>query len=231
MTGSLPSSIVAGISFVGRGAGQVKTLGGFKKTHHTLPDAANATTNAFLGKICEGELAAQGEKLFQSVRASLSYKRKDVGLNLASPAAVLTAKDFVVEIFYALDESAPARYLVTTTLHSLKSAELVRTEEFNRIFAATFTELSFGLRKGASVEAIIDVIEALNDAEGLRVSYPSDCRECFISVEGIDVQVRCTGAALEMIFPRAGAPGELLERFAEVRSVFAVSRDLAGIIG
>ncbi|MEO7411944.1 MAG: hypothetical protein ABIZ81_01185, partial [Opitutaceae bacterium] len=92
MTGALPSSIVAGISFIGRGAGQVKTLGGFKKSHHTLPDAANATTNAFLGKICEGELAAQSEKLFQSVRTGLGYKRKDVGLSVASPAAVLTAK-------------------------------------------------------------------------------------------------------------------------------------------
>ena len=42
----------------------VKTLGGFKKGHHTVPDAVNATTNAFLGKLCAGELAADGETLF-----------------------------------------------------------------------------------------------------------------------------------------------------------------------
>ncbi|MEO7797885.1 MAG: hypothetical protein ABIY47_09195, partial [Opitutaceae bacterium] len=124
-----------------------------------------------------------------------------------------------------------ARYLVTTMLHSLKSADLARTEDFNRVFAAMFTELSFGLKKSQSVEAVIDLIEALDGGEGLRVSYPSDYRECIIGVEGIDVQLRCSGAALEMVFPRAGSPGELIERFAEIRSAFAVSRELAGIIG
>jgi hypothetical protein len=46
-----------GILFTGRGGGAVKQLAGFKKSHHSVPDAANATTNAFLGKLCAGELA------------------------------------------------------------------------------------------------------------------------------------------------------------------------------
>jgi hypothetical protein len=230
MTGPLPSSIVASISFIGRGGGGVKALGGFKKGHHTLPDAANATTNAFLGKICEGELTAQAEKLFQAVRTGLAYKRKEVSLVVTSPSAVLTAKDFTVEIFYAFEESAPDRYAVTTTLHDLKSAELARTEEFSRIFAAMFQELSFTLKKGASVEAMIDVIESLEGEGGIQVSYPSDYRECVISVEGVEAQVRCSGASLEIVFPRAGSPRELMEGFAAVREAFGVSRELTGMI-
>jgi len=231
MTGALPSSIIAGISFVGRGGGLVKALGGFKKGHHTLPDAANATTNAFLGKICEGELAAQAEKLFQDVRAGLGYKRKEVALSVASPGAVLTAKDFNVEIFYALEEAAPERYAVTTMLQGLKNADLARTGEFAGIFAGMFSELSFALKKGARVEAIIDVIEVLDGEGGLGVSYPSDCAECVISVEGVAARVRCTGGSLDMVFPRAGAPGELMEGFAAVRGAFSVSRELAGMLG
>jgi hypothetical protein len=231
MTRELPSSIIAGISFVGRGGGQVKALGGFKKGHHTLPDAANATTNAFLGKICEVELTAHAEKLFQAARTGLEYKRKEVSLNISSPGAVLTAKDFVVEIFYALEEAAPVRYAVTTTLHSLKNAEIARTEEFIRIFGGMFTELSFALKKGARVEAVIDLIEGLDPAAGLAVSYPSDCRECVVSVEGVDAQVRFSGASIEMVFPRAGSPAELMTGFAEVRGAFAVSRELGGLIG
>lgn len=229
--GPLPSSVVAGISFIGRGGGQVKALGGFKKGHHTIPDATNATTNAFLGKICEGELTTQAEKLFQAVRAGLGYKRREVSLSVASPGAVLTAKDFTVEFFYALEEGAPARYAITTTLHSLKNAELARTEEFGRIFHAMFSELSFALKKSASVEAMIDVIEALDGEGGLEVSYPSDYRECVIRVEGVDAQVRCSGASLEIVFPRPGSPGELMEGFAGVRGAFSVSCELAGMIG
>src|SRR5260221_160332 len=121
MTEALPSRIVVGINFIGRGGGAVKTVGRVKKSQHTLPEATNAATNAFLGKICEGELAAEAEGFFQAARSGLGYKRKEVSLGVASPAAVLTTKDFVLEIFYALEESMSGRYAVTTTLHSLKS--------------------------------------------------------------------------------------------------------------
>ncbi|MEO6873403.1 MAG: hypothetical protein ABI222_01140 [Opitutaceae bacterium] len=230
MTGELPSSIIAGISFIGRSGGLVKALGGFKKGHHTLPDAANAVTNAFLGKIAESELAATAEKLFQDAKARLGYKRKDVSLTVAGGAAVLTAKDFTVEIFYALEEASPARYAVTTTLRDLRNGDLAQTEEFAAIFAGKFTEISFALKKGARVEAMVDVIEALDGEGGLAVTYPSDCHECLIQVEGVDAQVRCSGATLEMIFPRAAAPHELMAGFAAVRGAFAISRVLAGLV-
>jgi len=230
MTGELPSSIISGIGFIGRSGGQVKALGGFKKGHHTVPDAANAVTNGFLGKICGPELAAQAEKLFQDVRTRLEYKRKDIALNVTGALAVLTAKDFTVEIFYLLEETTPGRYLVTTTLRDLKNGDLAQTEEFAAVFAGKFTEISFALKKGARVEAIIDVIEALDGEGGLSVTYPSDCRECVIHVEGVDAAVRCSGATLEMVFPRAGAPHELMAGFAAVRGAFAVSRVLAGLV-
>ncbi len=230
MTGELPSSIVAEIAFVGRGGGQVKALGGFKKGHHTLPDATNATTNAFLGKICAGELGEEAEKLFQRVRAGLGYKRKDVALSVTSPSAVLTAKDFVVEIVYALEETAPERFGVTTTLRELRDAAVARTEEFAAVFARRFTEISFGLKKGASVEAVIDAIEEIGGERGMTVSYPSDCRECVIRVEGVDAKVRCTGGTLEVVFAAAGSPRDLIDGFAVVRGAFAISKVLAGLI-
>ena len=231
MTGELPSSIIADIGFIGRGGGAVKALAGFRKPHHTVPDTANAVTNAFLGKICGGELAAEAELLFQAVRTGLAYRRKDVALSVAGPLAVLTAKDFTVEICYALEETAPARYMVTTTLRALRSADLARTAEFAAIFAGRFSEISFGLKKGARVEAVIDAVEALDGEGGLRVSYPSDCQECEIAVEGVDARVRCTGGTLEVVFPRRGGPAELMDGFAAVRGAFAISKVLGGLIG
>ncbi len=231
MADPLPSRVIASIAFVGRSGGPVKALGGFKKGRHTLPDAANATTNAFLGKICDGELADEAERLFQAVRTGLGYKRKEVALSITSPLAVLTAKDFTLEIFYALEEREAARYAVTTTLRELRNADLARTTEFAGIFAAKFTEISFALKKGASVEAVIDAIEALDGEGGLSVSYPSDYSECEIGVAGVEATVRCTGASLEIVFPRASGPAELMDGFAAVRGAFAISKALGGLIG
>jgi hypothetical protein len=231
MTGDLPSSVVAEIAFIQRSGGTVKTLRGFKKSHHTIPDTANAATNAFLGKICAEELGADAEALFQAVRTGLGYKRRDVSLSVASPGAVLTAKDFIVEFIYALEEAEPSRYAVTTTLRALRNLDLARTEEFSEIFAGRFTEISFALKKGARVEAVIDAVEAAEDETGLAVTYPSDCRECEITVEGVEAVVRCTSVALEIVFPRGGSPRDLIEGFSAVREAFAINKVLSGLIG
>jgi hypothetical protein len=231
MTSELPSGIVAEICFIGRGGGAVKRLGGFNKTRHTIPDAANATTNAFLGKLCTVELETEAEQLFQAIRGALGYKRKEISLSVTSPLAAIMAKDFAVEILYGLEERDPGSYAVTTTLRGLRDASLARTEPFARVFAAKFSEISFMLKKGARVEAIIDTIEALDGEGGLAVDYPSDCRECVIRVDGIDAQVRCGGASLEMVFPRAAGPAELIDAFAGMRGAFAVAKPLSGLIG
>jgi hypothetical protein len=231
MSAELPSRVIASIAFVGRAGGLVKGLGGFKKGHHSVPDAANAVTNAFLGKLCASELTDEAERLFQSVRAGLGYKRKDVSLSVTAPAATLTAKDFTVDIMYALEEREPVRYTTTTTLHELRDAATLRREEFSQIFAGAFSEICFSLLQGARVEAVIDAIEALDQAGGLKVDYPSDYRECMIRVDGVDADVRCTGASLDLVFPRAGAPGELIEAFASVREAFQISKALRALIG
>jgi len=209
----------------------VKMLGGFRKGHHTVPDAANAVTNAFLGKLCAGELAEEAERLFQDARTGLGYKRKDITLTIASPLATLVARDFAVDIFYALEERNPAQYAVTTTLRDLGDLRLARSDGLARLFAARFTEISFALKQGARVEAVIDAIEALDGVGGLVVAYPSDCSTCSIRVQGVEAEVRMTGATLEVVFPRRGGPNELIEAFALVREAFQVSKDLQGLIG
>ena len=231
MTDELPSRVITSIAFIGRAGGPVKGLSGFKKGHHTLPDAANAVTNGFLGKICATELADEAERIFQEVRAGLDYKRKDIALTVTSPLAVLTARDFSLELAYALEEREPTQYAVTTTLRELRDAEVARREAFARIFSGRFTEISFALKKGARVEAVIDAIEVLDGEGGLSVRYPSDCRECVIGVEGVDATVRCTGATLDVVFPRGAGPAELLDAFGAVRGAFRISKALSGLIG
>ncbi len=231
MTGPIPSAIIAGISFTGRTGGVVKLLAGFRKGHHTVPDAANATTQAFLGKLCASELGGHAEELFQRTRTGLGYKRRDLAVTLTPPLAVLTAKDFTLEIAYALEPENPAHYTVTHVLQEVSGGEIVQTDAFATLFAGMFTEIGFVLKKGVRVEAVIDAIEALDEAEGLRVDYPADCHECVIQVPGVGAQVRCTGASLDMVFPTAGSPRELLAEFEAVRSAFAISPVLAGVIG
>ena len=227
-----PQSYVSRLSLVGRRTGRVKALAGFKKQHHTVPDAVNAATSAFLGKLCAGELAAEGEQWFQRTKTAFAYKRAELTLEVASPVAVLTAKDFTLEIAYALEHADPSGYGVTHTLHNLSGGELVERAEFDGLFARMFDGMVFGLTKGTRVEAVIDAVEARAGEGGLTVTYPSDCRHCVLAVAGVAAEVVCDGATLEMRFPRPSSPRELVAAFAAVRSAFARSKNrvLVGLL-
>ncbi|MBM3867057.1 MAG: hypothetical protein FJ381_14405 [Verrucomicrobia bacterium] len=226
----LPPRVVAGIAFLARGGGAVKALRGFRKGHHAVPEAVTPATSAFLARLCAEELAAEAEALFQQARTALDYKRKDLSLQVTAPTAVLTARDFTLELTYALDEGEPARYVTRTSLQGLRPGEVIRGEAFNGLFAGRFTEIAFALRKGVVVEAVIDAVEGLGEESALRVDYPSDCRECVLTVPEVAAAVRCTGVALEVVFPRGASPAELMAAFAAVRDAFGISRVLSGLI-
>jgi hypothetical protein len=236
------AAFIQHVRLAGRSRGLVRALGGFNKKHHTLPDAVNAATTAFLGKLCADELAGECEAFFQKTRAALGYKRREISLDVASPSAVLAARDFTLEWDYALDEAGPGEWLLTRTLHSLRAAEVARTAEFDALFAGMFERIVFGLKKGASVESVIDAVEGLDEAGAgdetaggaarLTVDYPSDCRCCTLRVEGVAAEVEFDGGELAMVFPRAGSPSELIDAFAEVRRAFALTKNraLAGLL-
>lgn len=234
-----PRSFISQVSLVGRGGGAFKSLRGFDKSRHTVPDAVNHATSAFLAKLCAPELADEAEGFFQRARAAMAYKRKEVSLDVTSPNAVLSAKDFTLEIAYALEDADPASYVVTRTLHSLRNGDVLQVAEFDALFAGQFSAIAFALKKGVRVEAVIDAVEGLDheedagtDTARLRVDYPSDCRECTLTVDGVDAAVVCDGATLEMRFGKSGSPRELLEAFAAVRKAFALTKDraLAGLL-
>jgi hypothetical protein len=230
--GDDPHKFVAQVSLVGRSHGLVKTLGGFRKQHHTVPDAVNATTTAFLAKLCGPELAEEGERFYQTARAALGYKRTELSLEIAGAMARLVTKDFNLEIGYALEKSDPASYVVVRTLRSLRRMECAEREEFDQLFAGVFSGIVFALRKGVRVEDVIDAVEALEEDSELTVSYPSDCRACTLMVEGVRAAVICDGGTLEMQFPRNGSPRELMAAFIAVRSAFALTKNrvLAGLL-
>lgn len=234
-----PFAKISQVRLSGGSGGAIKTLRGFDKSRHSLPDAVNPATTAFLARLCAAELAEEAEALFQSARAALGYKRAGISLDVSPGLAVLTTKDFCWELAYSLEPAEPARYRASRTLQNLRSADLVRLPAFDALFAGGFDAVVFDLARGVRVEALIDAVEALDpspadaDAPALRVDYPSDCSRCELTVPGVDARVECDGATLALRLPRAGSPAACLDEFDAVRAAFRLSRDrvIAGLLG
>ncbi len=229
MATEFSAKTLSGISLVGRSEGLVKALGGFRKDRHSVPDAVNAVTQAFVARLGEGEIREESEKLFQTARTAMGYKRTEITLGVGKGQALLTAKDFVWELALSLQEADPERYHLVRTLHGIRSADIIGMGGFDGLWRGAFSTLVFSLARGVAVEAVIDAIEGLDPEGGTRLSvtYPSNCRDCLVTVPGVDARVRCTGATLEVEFPRGATPRELIEMFASVREAFLLTRAAA----
>ncbi|MBE2212767.1 MAG: hypothetical protein IAE82_02775 [Opitutaceae bacterium] len=216
---------------VGVSGGVVKRLRGFHKGRHTVPDAVNPATEAFFARIAADDIAEEAESWFQRVRTACGYRRSELRLETGTAGALLLARDFSLEIAWALDPADPSTYGVARTLRDVRDAAFVQGEACESVFAGTFSRLVFTLSRGVSVEAVIDAVEALPEPARLTVAYPADCSMCTVQVPGVEAVVRCTGATLELEFPRAGSPRELIEAFGAVRTAFRFSESgpLAGL--
>ncbi len=225
-------SYIAQVRLVGDiGQGSVKQLPGFRKGRHTVPDSLSPATQSFFARIIAERVAGEGEEWFQRAKTELKTKRKELTLEVTSPGAMLTAKDFIFEISYALEPDDPGRFGGQHLLHDLRG-ERVGAAAFDRLFAGLFNEIVFDLTKGVSVEEVIDAVEELDESGGMTVDYPADCSHCVLRVAGVEAEVFCDGSSLRMTFPRAGGPSELIEAFATVRHAFRLSKKtpLAGLL-
>lgn len=227
-------SKISQVRLSGGTSGPIKGLRGFDKSRHSVPDAVNAATGAFLARLCAADIAEEGEALFARARAALGYKRAGITLDLGAGEATLTTRDFCWQLVCALEPSDPARYRLSRSLQNLRSAELLQLDPFNELFAAQFDAVVFDLVRGVRVDALVDAVEALDPAaeHALRVDYPSDCSRCTLTVPGVAARVECDGASLAMHLPRAGSPAECFAEFAALREAFTLSRDavLAGLL-
>ncbi|MBL4575287.1 MAG: hypothetical protein JKY51_04200 [Opitutaceae bacterium] len=216
MTQENLTDVFASVSFKGARHGQVRTLSGFKKGIHTVPDIANETTNRFLAKICESELSQEGEALYQRLRTGLGYKRRDLTLTVEPPFALLHGKEFSLEIMYDLEREAPSIYQIFTTLSGLSCVDILTKDVFNEICAGLFDRFTFALTQTVKVEDVIDAIEAF-PRPGIKVAYPSDCLECSVSLEGFLGHIQCTTHSLDIVLPSKSSPQAFLEGFEALR--------------
>ena len=226
--GEFSPTTLAALSLSGSTSGLVKHLRGFRKDRHTVPDAVNAATQAFFARLCADELAEEAETWFQRAKDAFAYKRREIALELGSATSLLAARDFTFEITWALDERDPGTYAVTRVLRNFREPEFILGEACQDLFASTFSRIVFTLARGVAVEDVIDAVEALPTTETvMQVRYRANCSECTLSVPNVDAEVRCTGASLEMVFPRVGSPRTLLESFRDVRSAIRLTQSEA----
>lgn len=206
---------IRNIRFAGCESGSIKSLPGFRKGLHTVPERYTESADQFVGKVSAPALEEEAEAFFQQARQVLGYKRREITLTTEPPLALLQTPDFALETSYRLDPDEPTCFLCERVLTRADLAFLA-TPESETLFLNLFDRLEIELEKALSVEALIDAIED-EPEKGIQVNYPSDCSSCSLRFSGLAFELVATSHRLTIRLPQGGSPPMLIDAYEHLR--------------
>lgn len=195
---------------------QVRSLSGFIKGRHRVPDGNNSATESFVQTISQKEIKEEIEEVHGRIRDHMDYKRKD----LIVDSGHIVTPDFEFWVECAQDSEDPAMAVISRRLTNI-SPKIIDDDGFNKVFERSFDDITFEFSKGVDIADLIDQLEEL-EMDNIELDYPSNCSYCDLMIEGSELDIRIWAGSLTLHAPRATAPKQLVQSF------FTVQKALVG---
>ena len=177
--------------------GTIKTLSGFIKKNHKVPDYNSNSTERFVKDIASNEIKDIVDSTIDRIKNSFNYKRKEIVRELSFGEGRISTPDF--EFYVSINQSSedPTEYIERLELYNITSLEIINSDEFNLVFNNYFDTIEFNFQKPINFNDLIDEVEALNN-KNIGITYPPDCSYCKISIAGIDNTITVSNWGLKI---------------------------------
>ncbi len=214
----------ANISFISEENGTVKSLPGFIKGSHTVPNRVSHNADTFIKNIGQRLVDVEISEISQQLQKELKYTRTKIKATTDSGSGSIETHDFDYSIYIYQSESDPGIYLLSRTLEYIKNPEIINNPLFNQIFDNKFDNLRFATPKRINIIKLIDKIEELNDNDIFQVDYdPSDLSNCTISIANNNLFIFVTKDAFSFRSDIKCSPLELVEEYQITQKTLASS--------
>ena len=175
--------------------GRVKELAGFRKSFQ-LPEIATPSARKFIAKCATDDLREDLNRLYESAREHLGYKRKDIDTAIdAEGIGTLRTPDFEYTIRLTLDKNDPTQVTWRREVGAFTDPGFLRGPGFRSLFGNLFDQLVFEFDRPVDVEAWIDRLED-NPQKGVKLHIESDGAACEITLAGFAGRMRIERTAL-----------------------------------
>ena len=175
--------------------GRVKELSGFRKSFQ-LPEVASPSARKFIAKCATDDLREDLNRLYESAREHLGYKRKDIDTSIdAEGFGNLRTPDFEYTIRLTLDKDNPTQVTWRREVGAFSDPGFLRGPGFQSLFGRLFDQLVFEFDQPVDVEAWIDRLED-KPQPGLKLHVESDGSACEITLAGFAGRMRVDRTAL-----------------------------------
>ena len=186
-----PSNPIKDSCLTGEIRGRVRELKGYSK-----PKTALATHNDwerdFVQKAGSSEVTAHATEIFEQLRESFRYKRKDLSFTNIASTASIKGPDFDVNIALSQDPDDAEKYLLTTEVRSFRNAAVIDDPTFLTIFSKYCKRIVFELDANLDLESKIDDIEEI-DSLAPHLDYDPECTEFTLRLPDAGIVIFATG--------------------------------------
>jgi len=193
----------------------VRSLSGFRKGVHHVPDYVSSATQDFVVSTSKSEVQKEFEAMFASIRETLKYKPRE----LISEDGGLITPDFEYTVYAKQNEAAPSEALIVEELTNIKPS-IIKKPEFNSVFDGRFTELIFQFDKKVDIRVLIDQLAEL-DSPDVELDYNSSRKSCELSISGSELKLRFEPKELTVVSKHGRSPLELMDAFIETQKMIA----------
>jgi len=205
--------------------GFVSSLPGFIRGKHHSPKEISTYHDKWIREIAkeliEEEINEVGKKLRETLRLKIK-EILEVNVEDGLGTIVTTSFDYTVEISQSEDEAGC--FMLTRSLQNFKNTEIINSENFNKVFADFFDEISFYTMQEIDVVKIIEKIEELDKEDRISVSYDyADTSKCTIKIPTLSQSLYVNEHSVIIKFEKSKSPLELSKCLQKCYQILASS--------
>lgn len=157
----------------GETTGSVKELRGFLAFHRE-PDDCGPRARRFVQLAGSQDVADRAAQLFDGIRRTFGYKRRELTLTCDEGGASIKTPDFDATLTLIQDPEFAARYRLTIELSGFRREQILESEEFAALFNAYCDTAAIAFARPIDLKAKIDQIEEHDDLAAL-LDYDASC--------------------------------------------------------
>lgn len=214
------------VAFVCRQTTDIRSLSGFNKKTHKLPDGVTGATESFIAKIAATEIETDLLKLIGALRQQFRFKRLE--LNVALPGdgtGTIITPHFTYSLSVSLNPENTSEVIWLRQVSEIKEPDRVLSNEFASIFDRMFDTVEFSPFRLVDVAALIDRIETF-DNDQIAVEYGMHPTSCRVRLAGIDSEIQVTERSISMIQRQPQPPKQLLESLFQIQTALLDNHDV-----
>lgn len=214
-------------SLRGETTGKVKSLAGFRKFHR-LPDKVNASAKKFVADIAHDDVQHDVDDVYNAVRETLGYKRRDVEGSADRGSGFVRTPDFEYSVSIELADDDVTAVVWRREVAGIHAPEVILSKPFQQVFGNTFDTLVFEFTRPFDLEAWVDHLEE-DLPRGVKLRTSSDCSSCDVQVPGNGCVVRLYRDRVEVQGQKTPGSKGLVEAFLHFQDLFSGRRDLQAL--